>query len=344
MKKIKIAVLMGGRSIEHEISILSGQQVVLNLDPNKYEVLPIIISKSGVWKLTSINEILKLKNPIPLKGTSQEIVLKEKEEISEVRSIANKGVDVVFIAMHGPFGEDGKIQGMFDLAGIKYTGSGVLTSSLCMDKEFFRQFMKSHKFMIPKYICLKKKDKYNRSDILSQLGNGPYFVKPVCGGSSVGSSIARNLKELKKKVDFAFKYDNRVLVDQHIEGLELTCSVIGNDKPIALPVVEIHPLKGKFFDYNSKYSDKGSEEIVPARISTHLTKKVQDFAIKVYKLVGCRGFGRVDFILKNNKNPVVLEINTIPGLTLMSLLPKAAKADGISYPELLDIIINNAIN
>ena len=133
------------------------------------------------------------------------------------------------------------------------------------------------------------------------------------------------------------------LIDEYVKGLELTCAVLGNDKPIALPVVEIHPLKGDFFDYDSKYSDKGSEEIVPANISTVLTKKVQNLATKVYKAVGCRGFGRVDFILKDNKLPIILEINTIPGLTQMSLLPKAAKAAGKTYGELLDIIVNNAL-
>lgn len=309
MKKIKVAVLMGGRSSEHEISILSGQQVVKNLDKNKYEILPIVISKSGAWKLASLA----------------------------------KEVDVVFIAMHGPYGEDGTIQGMLELSNIKYTGSGVLSSSLCMDKEFFRQLMKSHKFSIPKYICIKKDDSLNEKIVLKKVGNGPYFIKPVSGGSSVGSSIARNFKELNKSVKVAFKYDNRVLIDEYINGLELTCAVLGNEKPIALPIVEIHPLKGDFFDYNSKYSDKGSEEIVPANISTTLTRKVQDLAIRVYKAVGCKGFGRVDFILKDNKTPTILEINTIPGLTQMSLLPKAAKAAGVTYGQLLDIIVNNAI-
>ena len=141
-------------------------------------------------------------------------------------------------------------------------------------------------------------------------------------------------------MNLAFKYDNRILVDKYIKGREFTCAVIGNDKPIALPVVEIKPLKGSFFDYESKYAESGSEEIVPARISKTLTEKIQKIALEVYRIVGCRGFGRVDFILKDGRIPVVLEINTIPGLTPMSLFPKAAKAAGISYPRLLDIIID----
>lgn len=334
---------MGGRSPEHEISVLSGQQVVANLNKNKYEVLPIVISKSGKWQLTSKEEIVKLESPIGLKGTSREIVLSTNRQIKETTEIKNSNVDVVFIAMHGPYGEDGTIQGMLELSNIKYTGSGVLSSSLCMDKEFFRQLMKSHKYTIPKYICINKSEKLDEKEVLREVGPGPYFVKPVAGGSSIGSAISQNLKELDMSVKLAFKYDDRVLIDEYIKGLELTCAVLGNENPKALPVIEIHPLKGDFFDYNSKYSDKGSEEIVPARISKSLTIKVQDLAIKVYKSVGCRGFGRVDFILKDDKTPVILEINTIPGLTQMSLLPKAAKAAGITYKQLLDIIIDNAL-
>lgn len=339
MKKIKVAVLMGGKSPEHEISILSGQQVVSNLNPDKYEVLPVVISKSGKWRLTTKSDILNLKNPIEFKGTSKEIVLKNKEEISETKSIIAKGVDVIFIAMHGPYGEDGTIQGMLELAGVSYTGANVLTSALCMDKDFFRRFMIFHKLPIPKYVVYEKGQ--NIKNVIAGLGKFPYFVKPVRGGSSVGSSICNTQTELKKSINLALKYDNKILIDEYLDGLEVTCAVIGNDKPVALPVIEIHPLKGKFFDYESKYAESGSEEIVPARISKTLTKKVQDLAIKVYKAVGCRGFGRVDFILKNN-NPIVLEINTIPGLTQMSLLPKAARAAGMTYGELIDKIIEYA--
>ncbi|HLD91875.1 MAG TPA: D-alanine--D-alanine ligase [Patescibacteria group bacterium] len=337
MKKIKVAVIMGGRSSEHEVSILSGQQVVKYLDKNKYEVLPIVISKVGKWQLTSIKNILSLKNTFALRGTDKEISLTVKKEIVETKSILEAGVDVVFIALHGPFGEDGTIQGMFELAGIPYTGAGVLTSALGMDKDYFRKIMKFSNLPIPKYVCLEKND--NLKLKVKILGDGPYFVKPVSAGSSVGCSFVKDKKGLAKAVKLAFEYDRRVLIDQYISGLEVTCGVVGNDKPIALPVIEIHPLKNKFFDYESKYTESGSEGIVPARISKLLTKKVQELAIKVYKAVGCRGFGRIDFILENNKKPIILEINTIPGLTPMSLLPKAAKAFGISYPILLDKIV-----
>ena len=303
-KKLKVAVLMGGKSSEHEVSIVSGKEVIKNLDKKKYMVYPLVISKDG----KGLNKIVKI-NP-----------------------------DIAFIALHGKYGEDGKIQGFLEVIGIPYVGSGVLASAIGMDKEIFRELMNFHKVPIPEYVFLKKGEKYQ--SVYKTLGAPPYFVKPVEGGSSIGVSPAKNLKELKKSMNLAFKYDNRILVDKYIKGREFTCAVTGNDKPIALPVVEIKPLKGSFFDYESKYAESGSEEIVPARISKTLTEKIQKIALEVYRIVGCRGFGRVDFILKDGRTPVVLEVNTIPGLTPMSLFPKAAKAAGISYPRLLDMIID----
>lgn len=341
-KKIKVAVLMGGRSTEHEVSIISGTEVAKSLDTRKYEVLPIVISKDGEkWRLTSKEALLKLENPLKLKGSSSEIALCSSRKISGVSSISGGAVDLVFIAMHGNYGEDGKVQGMLEMGGVPYTGSGVLASAIGMDKEIFRKLMGFHKINIPKYLVLRKGEKYRG---IKKLNSSSFFVKPVNGGSSVGASKAQNLKELEKSINLAFKYDDKILIDEYIKGREFTCGIIGNDDPKAMPVIEIKPLKSDFFDYESKYIESGSEEIVPARISAALTKKIQKTAVAVYKIVGCRGFGRVDFILKNGKTPIVLEINTIPGLTPMSLLPKAAKAAGISYPGLLSRIINYAIS
>jgi len=342
-KKIKIAVLMGGKSSEHEVSIISGTEVVKNLDERKYEVLPVVISKNGTtWKLTNKNSLLSLEDTLRLRDTSNEIALIESKTISGVGAISDKPIDLIFIAMHGQFGEDGTVQGMLELAGIPYTGSKVLASAIGMDKEVFRKLMQSQKLPIPKYITMHKGSK--NSNFRKILGKMPYFVKPVNGGSSVGASIAENVIEFKRAVNLAFKYDDRILIDKYLKGVEVTCGVIGNENPTPLPVVEIRPLKGKFFDYESKYTESGSLEIVPARISRSLTKKIQDLSLRVFKTVGCRGFARIDFILKDNKYPIILEINTIPGLTPMSLLPKAAKAAGISYSALLNKIIKYALN
>lgn len=302
-RKINVAVLMGGRTPEHEISLISGREVVRNLNRKRYNISQVIISKNG-------------------EGWQQ---------------IFKKKIDIVFIAMHGPYGEDGTVQGMLEMAGLPYTGSGVLASAIGMDKIMFRKIMIEEKIPIPSYVVIKKNEKYEK--VFKILGKPPYFVKPFNQGSSVGVSIVKRERDLKGTLSLAFRYGDCALVDKYIKGMEITCSVLGNKDAYALPVIEIVPKKGEFFDYESKYAEEGSDEIVPARISKALTKKVQNLAVKVYKAIGARGFSRVDFILKDGKYPVVLEINTIPGLTPMSLLPKAAKASGLSYSQLLDEIV-----
>lgn len=337
-KKIKVAVIMGGKSPEHEVSIVSGREVVASLDKEKYEVLPVIISKNGRnWRLTPPQAVLSIKDPFLVRNTPKDIELSGQKEISGIDGF--REVDVVFIAMHGPYGEDGTIQGLLELAGIRYTGSGVLASALGMDKIMFRKIMKSENILIPKYVVVRKGE--NAWQAAQRIGKPPYFVKPFNQGSSVGASIARNYKELGRSMKLAFKYSDSVLVDEYIEGVELTCGVIGNQKIVALPAVEI-VAKNKFFDYESKYSESGTKEIIPARISRKNELEVRKLAIKVYKAIGASGFARVDFILRKNKL-YVLEINTIPGLTPVSLLPKEAKAAGISYVELLNKIISYAL-
>lgn len=332
---------MGGKSPEHEISLITGREVVKNF-PKKYDVLPVIISKTGEsWRLTSPSNLLSLQDPLKIRSISKELISLESRELQGAIGIRKEKVDVVFIAMHGPFGEDGTVQGMLELAGIPYTGPGVLASALGMDKEMFRRIMKAEQIPVPKYVVLEKGEPLDK--IFKFLAKPPYFVKPNNQGSSVGASIVWSKNTLSKALSLAYKYCQKALVDKYIKGLEVTCGVLGNDKPFPLPVVEIIPLKGEFFDYESKYTESGADEIVPARISSRLAEKVQDLAVKVYKAIGARGFSRVDFILKEKKHPVVLEINTIPGLTQMSLLPKAAKAAGISYSQLLDKIIKYAL-
>jgi D-alanine-D-alanine ligase len=327
MKKIRVIVLMGGRSPEHEISLISGREVVNNLNKKKYEALPVVISKDGKnWKLTDKKSLDLMSNPIALRGTGKDMVLANKKSISGINSFSDGNKTVVFIAMAGPYGEDGTMQGLLELSGIPYTGSGVLASALGMDKIKFRDVMKANSIPVP------------------NEGKGfPMFVKPSGQGSSVGASIVKNKKDLKNALKLAKKFGGEPLIEEYIKGTEVTCAVLGNKKPYTLPVIEIVPLKGEFFDYESKYTESGAEEIIPARISKSLTKKVQELAIKVYKVLGCKGFARVDFILKADGSPIVLEINTIPGLTPMSLLPKAARAAGISYSNLLDRIIKYAI-
>lgn len=342
MKKLKVTVLMGGQSPEHEVSLMSGREVVKNIDEKLFDARPVIVSKDGLsWKLVEKAELLNLPDVFNDKEGAKLMKIKGSQELEGAGKLKNVGTDVIFIAMHGPFGEDGTIQGMCELTGIPYTGSKVLASALGMDKIMFRRLMVSSSIPIPRYVVMKKTD--HTDLVFDNLGEPPYFVKPYNQGSSVGASIVKTKDELKEALHLAFTYSDTALVDEYIEGRELTCSVLGNVNPVALPVVEIIPKKGEFFNYESKYTESGSEEIAPAQISEDIAKNIQQMSIEVYKLIGCRGFGRVDFILREDGSFVVLEINTIPGLTPASLLPKAAKAGGITYQELITKVVNFAL-
>ena len=332
---------MGGKTPEHEISLISGQEVVRNLS-RKYKATPIVISKDGSsWNLISRSKLLEnnAEKILELKDTLRNLGASGQKRI-EGLSYIKKFADVVFIVMHGPFGEDGTVQGMLELAGISYTGPGVLASALGMDKLRFRKVLEADGIPIPRYVAVMKNE--NIKKFYPKLGKPPYFIKPNDQGSSVGCSIVRSHKELKKALNLAFEYSDIALIDEYVNGTEVTCGILGNDKQMALPLVEIVPKKAGFFDYDSKYTESRAEETVPANISKKLTKEVKSLAIKTYKAIGCKGFSRVDFILKDGKDPLILEINTIPGLTPMSLFPKAAKACGISYSKLLDMIIGYA--
>lgn len=284
MKKLKVLVLTGGESSEREISLMTGDQVVKNLDRDKYDVDKVEMGEKG-W----LDKVL--------------------------------WSEVVFIAMHGAGGEDGRIQGFLDIMGKKYTGSGVEASVVGMDKMIFRALMDKFEVLMPK-----------------QVTKSPCVVKPINQGSSVGVSMVTKQKDLIKAVKKAEKY-GQLVIEEYVKGVEVSCGVLGGQ---VMPVIEICPKNG-FFDYEAKYSDGKCEEVVPARISEEMTKRVQKLALRVFEVVGCRGFGRVDMIIRDEEI-YVLEINTIPGLTRSSLLPKEAKAMGINYPQLLDKIIELAFD
>lgn len=336
IRKLKVAVLMGGNSPEHDISLISGREVVRNLDPEKYEILPVTVSRDGRrWEIGKRENFLT-NSPTPKLKTAGA----PSKDVSPIAtSVANKivseqGLDVVFIAMHGAGGEDGKIQAFLELNNIRYTGSGVLASALAMDKKYSKKLFEQAGLTVPKGLVVGYN--FNPAQIWKKL-KPPVFVKPSTAGSSVGISKVKNKKGLIVAIKKALEFSDEVLVDEFIEGTEVTCAIIGNQNPAALPVIEI-VTKNEFFDYEAKYSESLTEEIVPARLNPELTIKVQETALSAYKVLGCRGFGRVDMIIKNDKI-YVLEVNTIPGLTPISLLPKAAKAAGIAYANLLDQVI-----
>lgn len=317
---------MGGKSSEHDISLISGKEVVSNLDSKKYDVLPVVIAKDGKrWQFPTKQKFLKSPKQVTT-----------KQSIEKNRSLSNfqKCVDVVFIAMHGAGGEDGKVQGFLELIGIPYTGSGVLASALGMDKAKTKIVLRDSGLNVPFGLIVKKND---RPKSFSKKIKFPAFVKPNSHGSSVGSSIVKNYKQLPQALKNAFKFDKEVLVEEFIEGTEITCAVLGNKNCQALPLIEIVS-KNEFFDFESKYDPKKADEICPARLSKFLTQEAQETALLAYKSIGCQGFARVDMII-SKKKIYVLEVNTIPGLTPFSLFPKAAKAAGITYPQLLDKII-----
>jgi len=284
MKKIRVAVLMGGKSSEREVSLSSGAGVLKNLDREKYEV----------WGIDVPSALYKL------------------EEIKP---------DLAFIILHGKGGEDGVIQGYLETLGIKYTGCGVLASAIGMNKRIFRMIAER------KGILMAKETK-----------QVPCVVKPVNGGSSVGVTIVKDQNNLEKAIEEARKYDKEVIVEEYIEGVEVSCGILGES---ILPIIEIVPKK-EFFDYEAKYTEGMSEEICPARLSREVTKKVGEIAMKVFKMIEGKGFARVDFIIKDNR-PYLLEINTLPGMTPNSLLPKEAKALGMNYSQMLDRIIDLAL-
>ncbi|MEW6407447.1 MAG: D-alanine--D-alanine ligase family protein [Patescibacteria group bacterium] len=319
-KKLKIAIIMGGKSSEHEVSLKSGRSVLENLDKRKYIPLPILITKKGVWQTK------KTKNTI------------------DTLKILQK-TDAVIIMLHGPFGEDGTVQGLLELFDLPYVGAGVFTSALCMNKIKTKEIMKANKILTPDYVnFLKIEWQKNKEKILKQITKKlgfPNVVKPNNLGSSIGISIPKNKRQLQKAINLALKYSNQILVEDYIKGKEIHCGVIGNEKPLALPLDEVKP-KREFYDYKAKYKPGMSEHLTPAPLSLELTKKIQKQALEIYKLVEGDGLARIDFLIQKNK-VYFNEVNTIPGFTKTSILPKEAEIAGISFPRFLDLLIGYAL-
>jgi len=324
-KKIKVAILCGGPSSEHEVSLNSGKNVWQNLDKQKYESDLIKISKSGEFFLE--NKKLKF-----ISAGWRESDLKK--------------YDVIFLALHGEFGEDGKIQALLDLLKVPYTCSGVSASAWGIDKNKTNLLVEKYGVKVPRTIVLNKNFSKSKLAKLEKQLSFPLVVKPNQAGSSVGVVIVKVLEDLLPAVEEVFQRDNQVLVQEFVSGQELTCGVLGNsqDEDLeALPPVEIKPGRD-FFDYEAKYNDQATLEICPAPISKNLTHQIQEQAVLVHKLLGCDGLTRSDFIFNKEKGLYFLEINTIPGLTTASLCPKEAVAAGYTYADFLDKIIQLALN
>jgi len=331
------------KSIEKQKSIKKQKP-----NENQSEILTEPISDEEAEEI-NLKEIKKISN----KHLSDEFKLPEKEnpilalnyEDKKVIKDFKPAVDVVFIALHGPQGEDGKFQALLDLLDIPYTGSGVMASALGMNKLLSKRLFTQAGILVPKYIDINLRDwQKNREEQINRIKDKikfPAVIKPVGQGSSVGVSIIKEEKGLEEAVLLAFEYDPIVLVEKYIRGTEVACGILGNENPIALPPIEIVP-KREFFDYTAKYTPSECDEICPARISKEMTKKAQKYALEAHKSLGCIGFSRVDMFI-SGKDVYVSEVNTIPGLTYASLYPKEAKVAGINFSELLDRLITLAL-
>jgi len=347
-KKLKIGVLFGGKSAEHEVSLQSARNVIESLDKNKYEIIPIGINKDGKWLLnTTSNYLLNSNNPklIKLNKSNKEIALYAQGQgalapINDKNEIKGK-IDVVFPVMHGPFGEDGSMQGLLKLAGVPFVGPSVLGSAVGMDKEITKRVLRDSGIPVGKFITARKGEKIDFDKIKKELGL-PLFIKPANMGSSVGINKVRSAKEFIKAVKEAFDFDNKIIIEEFIEGREIECAVLGNEKPMASIPGEIIANQD-FYSYNAKYIDEGSVAVIPAKIDKKTTKKIQELAVKTFQALNCEGMSRVDFFLKKNGTIMVNEINTIPGFTNISMYPKLWEASGIPIPKLLDKLIEFGI-
>jgi D-alanine-D-alanine ligase len=355
-RRLRVAVLFGGPSAERDVSLSSGTRVLGALDPKKYEALPVEITLEGKWlprpDLLALPSRTTGAPPSPdSSGAARSspavpALASASHHIDEV--VREGDVDVVFIALHGPYGEDGTVQGLLELLGIPYTGSGVLASALAMDKLRSRQVLQASGIPVPAWIMLEgSRWPAGRGEVAARIARDlgyPCVVKPNAQGSSFGVTIVREEAGLAAAVDAAFEYGDVVLVEEYLRGTELTCGVLEDPDtgaPQALPVIEIVP-KREFFTYEAKYQKGASEEVCPARISAAHTARAQDLALRTHQVLGCEGFSRTDMFLAAG-DLIVLETNTIPGLTEGSLIPLAARTAGISYAELLDRMIAAAL-
>ncbi len=334
-KKLNIGVIFGGRSFEHEVSLVSARSIIKALDDDKYNINLFGLTKEGRW-LTNKNAKKLLLNKRIKRGKGTKTPKKFND------------IDVFFPILHGPFGEDGTIQGLLETIQKPYVGSGVLGSALGMDKVIQKIIWKSYNLPITDFVWFFKNDwEYKQKIYIEKIEKDikyPCFVKPANSGSSVGINVAKNKRDLIQYVFEASRYDNKIIVERSIKNpQEVEVSVLGNKDPIASLPGEVIP-RNEFYDYESKYIDNGSKEIIPARLNKKIIDHLQELSIKSYKAIECEGMARVDFLIcKDNEKVFINEINTIPGFTAISMYPKLWEASGINYSQLLDKLIQLAL-
>lgn len=340
MKKVKVMIIFGGKSGEHDISLLSAASVMKAMKKEKYEIVPIGITRCGQWK--KYNGGLDVINPNTWEEESESYNLNDLFEYK-----TNKKVEVVFPVLHGPFGEDGTIQGLLEMVDIPYVGAGVLASALAMDKVLAKMMIKGANLPQAEFeVVLKEEFFRNEEKIILMLEEKlgyPVFVKPANLGSSVGISKAKDREQLVEAIREAGSYDRKIVVEEFIDGREIECAVLGNEQPKASLPAEVVPSR-EFYDYQDKYFDGKSQLIVPAELSEVMTNDVRKLSVEVYKLYDCRGLSRIDFFIeKKSDRLLVNEVNTMPGFTSISMYPKMWEATGLVYEDLIDQLIELSI-
>lgn len=351
--KITVAVIFGGRSGEHEVSLRSAQSIINALDKDKYNVIPIGITQAGNW-LTSRNATNLLPESVLAETTdTDEVALigspSAQGLINLNRTQAKEGVkiDVIFPALHGTYGEDGTIQGLLEMADIPYVGCGVLASSVGMDKVAMKQIFVANGLPVgPFTSVLRNSWERDRAQILPKIAaeiGFPAFVKPANLGSSVGISKAKDIDQLAAAIDLAAQYDRKIIIEKGINAREFEISILGNDEPIASLPGEVIP-GAEFYDYNDKYLDNKTQFEIPAKLSAEQLAQIQEIGVRAFQAIDGAGLARVDLFLDRDTNQWFLnEINTLPGFTSISMYPKLWQASGITYPELIDRLIALAI-
>jgi len=354
-KKLKVGILFGGKSAEHEVSLQSAKNVFDSIDRDKYEPVLIGIDKSGRWLLNNESRFLiDSDDPkrIRLNASSEEVAMVPQSKGAIANLSAEKkdtetmawAVDVVFPILHGPFGEDGTVQGLLKLADIPFVGSGVLASAAGMDKDVMKRLLRDAGLPIGKFLVIRSGDAIPAyEEVCEELGT-PVFVKPANMGSSVGVSKVHKKDEYLAAVNHAFQYDAKLLIEEFIPGRELECAVLDGVEVKASVPGEVKP-SHEFYSYDAKYIDEnGAVLSIPAKVSDETARRIRDMAANVFKTLCCEGLARVDFFLKEDGSVIVNEINTMPGFTRISMYPKLWEASGVSYTELIDRLIELALD